>query len=105
MRKIIEIYQEDLIVCDNPTCTYKVKNETGDPNIDTSKFINAPCPFCGENLLTEQDNLDALKLLKTVNWANKWFGWMSIFFETKTVGKKSYVHVHNGINVQSDVSS
>lgn len=104
MRKIIKLYQEDLIVCDTPTCTYKVKNKTGDPYIDTSSYINVHCPLCGENLLTEQDNLDALKFLKTVKRINKYFGWLSIFFGTKPVGQISYIHVHNGINIHSDVS-
>lgn len=38
--------------CDNPNCNYV------DMDIDASeypKYLNTPCPKCGENLLTEDD--------------------------------------------------
>ncbi len=53
---LIDIKQEYSIVYDNHKCDFKVINETKDPNIDTSEYINKPCPKCGENLLTQKDN-------------------------------------------------
>jgi ssDNA-binding Zn-finger/Zn-ribbon topoisomerase 1 len=59
-RKIIVLHQEDLIVCDNPKCDFKIKNETGEFDEETIQYVNMPCPKCGENLLTEKDYLDAM---------------------------------------------
>lgn len=97
--KIIEIYQEYKIICDNPACDYKVKNESGDPNIDCSEFINKPCPICGENLLTKKDHLDGLKLMKIVNKINKYLGWLSWFIKPKKLGSNVNIHVHNGVKI------
>lgn len=47
--------------CDNPSCDYV------DPTIhveDYEKYVNAPCPKCGANLLTEQDYQIVQKMLK-----------------------------------------
>lgn len=74
MRKLIEIHQENLIVCDNTRCDYTVKNPTGDPNEETQQYIDVPCPKCGYNLLTRRDYEDAKRFLKTINRINKWFG-------------------------------
>jgi len=98
--KIIDISQEFLIVCDNVRCDFKIPNETGDPNIETSHYINAHCPKCGEILLTQQDYDDSAKLMKTINWANKWFGWLSIFFKKQEVKKAATIHVHEGIKIE-----
>jgi uncharacterized C2H2 Zn-finger protein len=95
--KIIETYQEDLIVCDNQHCDFKIINETGDINTETKQYINIPCPKCGENLLTQKDYDDFEKLRKTINWVNKWFGWLSVFGGTKKIPKKATFHVHEGI--------
>jgi hypothetical protein len=102
--KIFEMYQEDLIVCDNEKCDFKIKNETGDYNTETKQYINMPCPKCGENLLTQKDYDDSEKLRKTINWANKWFGWLSIFNRKKKVYSKSTIHVHKGFKITDDVS-
>jgi hypothetical protein len=98
-RNLIVIFQEYSIVCDNKNCDYKVKNITGDPYIDKSEFVNMPCPICCENLLTEQDYNQTQVFLRNIRWANKWLGWLSIFFGTQTVGKQIDVHIHKGINI------
>ena len=78
MRKLIELgKQQYIVVCDNKTCDYKVENPTKDPRHSSAQYVNKPCPKCGENLLTQQD-LDAfLRLLRVVDFVNKWFGWLS----------------------------
>jgi hypothetical protein len=48
--------------CDNPLCDYK------DMSILSSRYkqyVNAPCPKCGENLLTEAD-YKSLKVLRGI---------------------------------------
>lgn len=97
-RQLIEINQEFLIQCDNPECDYKVHNLTGDPYADTWPYVGKPCPECGENLLTIEDQLQAERVLKVIKWLNKWFSWLTIFIPpTKD---KVGVHVHNGINIK-----
>jgi hypothetical protein len=99
-RKLIEMRQEYSIVCDNKQCDYKVKNHTGSPNEDISSYINAPCPKCGENLLTEQDYLQSLKFLKVVNWLNNWFSWTTFFLRKKAKTESTFVHFHNGVHIE-----
>ncbi len=102
MKKLIEIEQDILIQCDNPECDFSVPNETKDPFADTVDFINKPCPKCGENLLTEQDQKDALRFLRLVAFVNKWFSWLTIFsFKNKKQNVTS-VHIHNGINIKKN---
>lgn len=50
------------IICDNPLCNYWVKLEAK----DILKYVNTPCPRCGENLLTEADLDHHLKLLAAI---------------------------------------
>jgi hypothetical protein len=99
MKKLIKITQEYLIQCDNEKCDYKILNP--DKNIDTylKFYINMPCPQCGENLLTEQDYLDHLKLMSAIKFINKWFSWLTIFMFTKR--EKTYIAgAHNGITIK-----
>ena len=97
--KLIEVSQEDLIVCDNEACDYKIKNEGGDFNVETKQYINMPCPKCGENLLTQEDYDMSERVRKTINWVNRWFGWLGYFSKKKNI-TKSKVHVHNGVHVE-----
>lgn len=93
-----EMIQKHTVVCDNPTCDYKVVNTTGTVDInDLKSYVNKPCSQCGENLLTEKDYNDAVRLVKIVVGLNKYFGWWFKLFprkQTKTVS----IHVHNGLN-------
>ena len=100
-RQLIEIGRlEHLVECDNPECDYKVKNPTGSPFEDISSFVNMPCPKCGENLLTKEDYLQSLKLLKAVIWLNKWFSWI-LFFSKKNIKSEIIsVKCHNGIKIE-----
>src|SRR5574343_161908 len=101
MKKIIDMYQEYYIVCDNKQCDYKIRNLSGDPNEDISIYLNMPCPSCGENLLTEQDYLSSKKSLKIIYWINKWFSWIMIFVPEKKQQTIS-VHWHNGIKIEKE---
>ena len=98
MRKLIEIEQPFLIECDNPQCDYKIPNITGDPHAETKQYINNPCPKCGNNLLIESDYFDHIELLKTIDWANKWFSWLTIFSKRKHSADVS-IHVHDGFKI------
>lgn len=99
-RKLIEINQQYLVVCDNSACDYKVPNPTGDPNEDISMYLNVPCPKCSENLLTEQDYLQSMKFMKGLNFLNKWFSWIMFFVPKNAKAKESTVQFHNGINIK-----
>lgn len=94
-RQLIEMTQDYLIQCDNPDCKLRIPNPTKDPFADTKKYIDMPCPRCGENLLTQKDYDDSMKFLRTIQWVNKYFSWIAYIFPN---GKKRTVnaHVHDG---------
>lgn len=97
MKKIIEVSRTSLIVCDNPKCSYTIPfSEKEEQNLH--KYVNKPCPMCGENLLTEQDYLQDQKLKRLVRWVNRWFGWMSIFAR---YDQTFSVHVHDGVKIKN----
>lgn len=99
-RKLIEVSQEYLIVCDNPKCDYVIENEDRIyPNPEAIKYLNMPCPKCGDNLLTENDYKTGMQTMKVVNWLNKWFSWLMIFVSKRAEMKTTYVHFHNGVNI------
>ena len=100
MRKLIEKQQNSLVTCDNPNCDYTV------PYTDATEkylvlFIDKPCPKCGENLLTMEDYLQHQNLMKVVNFMNRWFSWITIFYSKKAWAKRQSVsvHVHDGVKV------
>ena len=98
MRKLIEKHQESLVVCDNPECDYKYPYSEEEEKRLVS-YINVPCPKCGENLLTLEDYIMHEKMMKTVNFLNKWFSWLTIFY-SKSKEKTISVHVHDGIKIK-----
>lgn len=100
--KIIQVHQESLIVCDNPVCDYKIENLSGNPEIDCSMYIDVNCPLCGDNLLTEKDHLDSLKVLAIINTINRYFGWLSLFLKLKTIVNNATIHVHNGVKIENN---
>ena len=100
-RKLIEMHQEYSIVCDNRLCDYKIKSETGDPNEDISGYLNKPCPNCGQNLLTEKDYAQSLKVLGVINWLNRWFSWIAYLTPKKAKRQEVFVHVHKGVHIQN----
>lgn len=100
-RKLIEIKKESLIVCDNTNCDFKIPySDEGER--ESYKYINVPCPKYGDNLLTEADYIQHEKVIKAVNFLNKWFSWITFFYSQKRWAKRksTMVHVHDGINIK-----
>ena len=94
--------QQHTVVCDNPTCDYKVVNKTGKVDLEElKKYINKPCPKCSENLLTQKDYDTARRMIKIVLTINKYFGWLFRLFGKSKETKYVSVHVHNGINIEN----
>lgn len=101
MRKLIETEQKILVTCDNPNCDYEVP--CTDENRDSLRFyINEQCPECGENLLTIEDYLQHQKIMKAVNFINRWFSWITIFYSRKATTKTVSVYVHDGIKIKQE---
>ena len=100
MRKLIEKQQNSLVTCDNPKCDYTVAC-TDDTEKSLVLFIDKPCPKCGENLLTKEDYLQYQNLIKFVNFMNRWFSWITIFYSKEAWAKRQSisVHVHDGVKV------
>lgn len=93
-RNLIEITQENAIVCDNPNCDYAIENIEKNKFTDVSVYVNKPCPKCGENLLTEKDYEIGLMIEKIINWLNRWFSWTTVFIKPST--DKVFMHTKNG---------
>lgn len=66
--ELIKIEKIGGIKCDNPKCDYK--DSTVRPQ-DYLSWLNKPCPKCGSNLLTKEDLLTFINLLKFVSFINK----------------------------------
>lgn len=94
---LIEVNQEDLVVCDNPNCDFHIPYT--EENSDLGCYVDVPCPKCGENLCTKEDFVQHLKFIRVINWLNKYFSWLNyvFFWQKKTT---TNVHVHNGINIK-----
>ena len=95
--KLIEINQETIIVCDNPDCKYEIKHvEPKDATAEELEpYFNKPCPECGSNLLTEHDYMVFKRMMKIVNFINKWFGWITYLIPLKD-SEVVNVHYHDG---------
>jgi len=101
MRKLIEVVHSSLIDCDNPKCSFSIPY---DEQLDRELhiFINRTCPECHENLLTRADYLQYKKFMNAIDWANKWFSWLTIFsFKKRKRGSVS-VNVREGIRITDD---
>ena len=99
MKKLIESYHENSIECDNPQCDFVIPNETEDPNAPLDKYLNQPCPKCGENLLTEDDLYNYEKSMSRINFLNKWFSWLTIFRTKKTKITTATMKAHKGVTI------
>jgi hypothetical protein len=55
--------------CDNPHCDFE--DETI-PIEDYEKWINKPCPKCGENLLTQEDYDQTMQILDAMSIINSY---------------------------------
>ena len=104
MRKLIEKQETGLVVCDNPNCDYELPHTTNE--LKLIQFINVACPKCGQNLLTENDYIQYVKISNLIDWINKWFSWITIFSSKKTESKGNTisVHVHDGVKVKQEDS-
>jgi len=99
MRKLIETTQENSIECDNPLCDYVISNETEDPNAPLDKYLNVPCPKCGENLLTYDDLVAYKKSMKLIKFLNRWFSWLRWFGSKDGSGT---IKTHKGVHFEID---
>lgn len=63
----IEILNEGGLKCDAEHCTFEDKTI---PFEEYPNWINAPCPECGENLLTQEDYNNAKALKNSINLVN-----------------------------------
>lgn len=64
--------EHSTIVCDVDNCDFSV-NDTFD---HWPKYYNAPCPKCGENLLTKEDTIRAFNMYLGMDAANRFFNWL-----------------------------
>jgi hypothetical protein len=76
------------IRCDNTNCDYL--NEAV-PLSEYPKWINKPCPKCGENLLTEKDFKDTLRIYKVFNNPI-----VKFLLQPFHAGKRTRLNIHNG---------
>ena len=82
MRKLIETNQKYLVVCDNPKCDYTVPYTEESAKL-ISQYIDKPCPECGDNLLTREDYHKYNKIMSIINFLNRWFSWLTVFYSNK----------------------
>ena len=59
------------LVCDNDSCEY----EHAMPFSNSLKYINYPCPLCGDNLLTKEDFIRGLRMFIGIDNANRFGNW------------------------------
>ena len=79
------------IKCDNPKCDYT------NPDVereDYKEFLNAQCPKCGDNLLTDADMDAVIAMEKMAVVMNEAFAWVDEDeLNTKTVEKTVEIDV------------
>lgn len=97
MRKLIEKTQVGLVTCDS--CDYSIPY-TEEKEKGLIKYVGKPCPKCGQNLLTIEDYLLHERINRTVDWINKWFSWITLFYSKKAKSKLMSVHVHDGVTIK-----
>jgi len=69
MKQHIEV-KETGIQCDNPDCDWKDPSVTLSSGSDLEKYLNMPCPKCGQNVLTEEDLKNHMTVLSAVKMIN-----------------------------------
>ena len=87
MKKNIEVYGGGL-KCDNPECDY-VNMDI--PRNEYEKWVNKPCPKCGENLLTEEDYMKSQFLESLIDMVNE----MNLDIDPDEPQATMTVDVHN----------
>lgn len=101
MKKLIEKQQQWSIVCDNPSCEYKLTfSDLIEKHLHL--YIGKPCPLCGQNLLTIDDYVLHKRMMANIDFINRWFSWLTLFIPKKKLDRRSSVcvHVHDGIHVK-----
>ena len=58
------------IKCDDTQCDYEDNKAIFDPE----KYLNAPCPKCGANLFTQEDNDSMKKMHRISDFINNLIG-------------------------------
>ena len=76
MPKIIEFDEPTGLKCDAPRCGFEDPTVTRDMY---PRMIDAPCPKCGANLLTNADMRALLALERAAKWINRLLGWLRWF--------------------------
>lgn len=94
MRSLLEL-NGHMIICDNPACDYHYHVESTEMPEVLLAFVNLPCPYCRQSLLTPQDYIDTVRFIRKVKTINRMFGWLTFFLPRQ---KKIYkqVNIHNG---------
>ena len=102
MKELIQREQKQFVVCDNPTCDFEIL--TGEETMESIGYIDMPCPKCEQNLLTIEDYLAHKKMVKVIDFINKWFSWLTIFSgKVKPEDYRSVVvHTHDGIKFSKE---
>lgn len=59
--------------CDAPGCGWKDMRITRE---EYPEYRNAPCPDCGENILTDADYKALLRIEAVVRFVNRWLWWL-----------------------------
>lgn len=95
-RKLIERSELIDVVCDKQGCDFMMPIEEKSMHL----VINARCPKCGENVLTLSDYITYLKLIRRVNFINKWFSWITIFKREPNNTHVYRAHTHNGVKFE-----
>ena len=95
-RKLIERAELVDVVCDKPGCDFK----TQIVEEQMHELINARCPKCGENVLTLGDYITYCKIIRRVNFINKWFSWITIFMRKPIKTGVYRAHTHEGVRFE-----
>lgn len=102
MEKLITKLDKMQIICDNPECDFTEEIASK----DIIKFRNKPCPICEQNLLTDKDLYTYIKMIEYVDFINKWFSWLTIFWSKKKIEQRrnvASVHYHEGkVTIKSE---
>lgn len=98
MKKVIygDMERFGKLHCDAPQCGYDLP----EPLPFTEELIGFRCPMCGSDMMTEIDYRNAARVLKIINWINKWFGWMGKEEEPPGLGETRIWIRDGGIEIK-----
>lgn len=94
-KKLIHINQENFLKCD--FCDFVLKDKS--ENRTEESYIGESCPDCGENLLTKDDFIRHRKVMRFINWLNRWFGWLGTYPDDKRNEIIGEIDCHKKINI------